>query len=61
MKTCEAEIQSGKWENAYKIIGLYFVVLHHCISTDLTKAYQHIANTQRNTRNKPVHLEEHRK
>lgn len=39
MKTHETKIQSGKWQNAYKIIGPYLLVLHYCISTDLTKAY----------------------
>lgn len=39
VKTCEAEIQSSKWENAYRIVGLYLLVLHYCISTDLTEAY----------------------
>lgn len=39
VKTCEAEIQSGKWKNDYKIIQLHLLVLYYCISTDLTKVY----------------------
>lgn len=39
VKTCEAEIQLDKWQNAYNIIGFYLLVLHYCISSDLTKEY----------------------